>query len=145
MADRIGLQGEIKTSIHGRRLGFDRNEFMVGPKGTRQPITAATSDTTGTNLPNYGVCSVITTTNDTWVLTDPVVGGEVIILTGSTSTGVHTITCDNATMLSSVSSTGPGVTLTGAGAGFHLVGLSTALWGVTSRIGTTATSYVSSA
>jgi hypothetical protein len=146
MAQTINNTREkIKTSIHGRRLGLDHTERLAGVKGTRKALTEATSATTGTALPNHGFVSVVTTTNDTWTLTDPEIGCEVMILTGTTSTGVHTITCAAATILSSVSSTGPGVTLTGAGAGFHLVGLTTALWGVTSRIGTTATSYVSSA
>ena len=140
-----GLKNLVITSIHGRRLGFDVDDNLVGPKGLRKAVTAATSDTTGTNLVNYGVNSVATTTDDTWILADPVAGGVCILVTRTTSTGVHTITCDNATVLSSVSSTGPGFTLTGGGAGFHLVGLTTALWGLTSRIGTTATSYVSSA
>lgn len=136
---------DILTSVHGRRLGMSNDEFLVGQKDVKKVVTNATSDTTGTALPNHGIVSVVTTTNDTWTLTDPIVGVPVQLLTGSTSTGVHTVTCVAATILSSVSSTGPGVTLTGAGAGFHLVGLTTALWGVTSRIGTTATSYVSSA
>ena len=146
MAQSIAdIIGKMKTSIHGRRLGLDQTGRLTGALGTRKVVTEATSDTTGTALPNHGICNVVTTTNDTWTLTDPEVGCEVAILTGSTSTGVHTVTCAAATILSSVSSTGPGVTLTGSGAGFHLIGLSTALWGVTARIGTTATSYVSSA
>ena len=134
-----------QISIHGRRLAIDHDNRLVGVVGTRKVVTAATSDTTGTALPNHGFVSVVTTTDDTWTLTDPEVGCEVILKTGSTSTGVHTVTCVAATILSSVSSTGPGVVLTGGGAGIELFGLSTSLWGVGSRIGTTATSYVSSA
>ena len=142
MADIIG---KMRTSVHGRRLGIDHTGRAMGVTGTRKVVTAATSDTTGTALPNHGYCSVITTTDDTWTLTDPEAGCEVVLKTGSTSTGVHTVTCVAATVLSSVSSTGPGVTLTGGGAGITLFGLSTSLWGVSSRLGTTATSYVSSA
>ena len=145
MATLEGLRNEKMISVHGRKLALDKNGFIVGPTGRRQAITSATSDTTGTALPNYGHCSVVTTTDDTWTLTDPVEGGVVNIKTGSTSTGIHTVTCAAATVLSSVSSTGPGVVLTGGGAGIELVGLTTALWGVQSRIGSTATSYVSSA
>lgn len=136
---------EMLTSVHGRRLGIDNAEFLVGVKDVRHVVTDATSDTTGTNLPNHGFVSVVTTTDDTWTLSDPAVGVPVHLATGSTSTGVHTIVCAAATVLSSVSSTGPGVVLTGGGAGVELTGLTTALWQVTSRIGTTATSYVSSA
>ena len=136
---------QIKTSVHGRRLGIDHTEFLAGVKDIRRVVTQATSDTTGTALPNHGLVSVVTTTNDTWTLTDPVEGVQVELTTGSTSTGVHTISCAAATIVSSVSSTFGGVTLTGGGAGMILSGLTTAVWTVTSRIGTTATSYVSSA
>jgi len=135
----------IRTTIHGRRLGLDQDEFLVGVKDVRHVVTDATSDTTGTNVPNHGMVSVITTTDDTWTLNDPEVGCVVRLATGSTSTGAHTISCAAATILSSVSSTFGGVVLTGGGAGIELTGLTTAIWTVTSRIGTTATSYVSSA
>jgi hypothetical protein len=145
MTTLAGLRDEIQTSKHGRRLGLDNNDFLVGPRGLREGLTSATSDTTGTALPNYGLVSVVTTTDDTWSLTDPVAGCTVRLFTGSTSTGTHTISCAAATIVSSVSSTFGGVVLTGGGAGIELSGISTAVWAVTSRIGTTATSYVSSA
>jgi hypothetical protein len=144
MATLEELRNEKMISIHGRKMALDKDAFIVGPKGRRQPITSATSDTTGTALPNSGHCSVVTTTDDTWTLTDPVEGCVVNIKTGSTSTGVHTITFAAAAGLSSVSSTGTGVTLTGGGAAIELVGLTTALWAIQSRTGTTAQSYMSS-
>jgi hypothetical protein len=144
MATLENLRAEIQTSLHGRALGLDKDSFLIS-RGIRLGITSATSDTTGTALPNYGLVSVTTTTNDSWTLTDPVEGCEVHLFTGSTSTGTHTIVCAAATVLSSVSSTGPGVVLTGGAAAIVLVGISTAIWKVSSRTGTTATSYVSSA
>ena len=136
---------KILTSVHGLRLGLDNTERLVGVKGTRKVVTNGTSDTTGTVLPNHGLVSVVTTTNDTWTLTDPDVGCEVRLATGSTSTGLHTISCVAATIVSSVSSTFGGVVLTGGAAGMTLVGLTTAVWVMTSRTGTTANSHLSSA
>ena len=138
-------RGKILTSVHGRRLGIDHTERLAGVKGIRRVVTAATSDTTGTVLPNHGICSVVTTTDDSWTLTDPDVGCEVTIVTGSSSTGLHTITCVAATVNSSASSTGPGVVLSGGNAGITLVGLTTALWAVTATRGTTLQAHASSA
>jgi len=47
-----GLRKFIKTSIHGKRLGLDATERLVGPKGLRLAVTNATSASTGTQLPN---------------------------------------------------------------------------------------------
>lgn len=135
------LRNERKKSIHGRELGIDPNSFLVGPKGHRIPITAGTSDTTGTVLPNHGIVLVTTTTNDTWQLDDPVEGAVVYVGTGSSSTGTHTIVGENATFLSSDSSTGAGLVMVGGAACVTLAGLSTAVWKVLSiSLKTTASS-----
>ena len=139
------LRAERVTSIHGRRLGLDKDEFLVGPKGQRMAVTNATSDTTGTALPNHGVVNVVTTTNDSWTLSDPVDGCEVHIITGSSSTGIHTILANNAKFISSASSTSPSMTLTGAKGAAHLIGLTTALWKVVASAGTSAVTHVSTA
>ena len=96
-------------------------------------------------MPNHGLVSVVTTTDDTWTLTDPEIGCEVKLGTGSTSTGVHTITCVAATIVCSNSSTFGEVLLTGGTAGITLTGLTTAVWQISSRTGTSATVHLSSA
>jgi hypothetical protein len=125
------LANLIRTSIHGRRLGLDSNDFLVGNRGLRLPVTDATSDTTGTALPNHGMVSVITTTNDIWTLTDPVPGCQVTIFTGSSSTGTHNIVPAAATIISSNGVAGSSIAIAGAGASIRLVGISTAKWIVT--------------
>jgi len=127
---------KILTSVHGRRLGIDHAEFLAGVKGIRNVVTEATSATTGTNLPNHGLVSVVTTTNDTWTLTDPEAGVEVTLATGSTSTGVHTISNAAATIISSNGDAGDGVLLKGNGGFVKLMGLSTAVWMLTARAST---------
>lgn len=122
------LANLIRTSIHGRRLGLDNNDFLVGPKGIRPPVTDATSATTATALPNHGLVSVITTTDDGWSLTDPVPGCEVTIFCGSSSTGTHAITPAAATIVSSNGVAGSSISMAGAGASITLAGISTAQW-----------------
>ena len=138
------LRNSILTSVHGRRLGLDHNECLTGVKGVQRPVTQATSDTTGTALPNHGVNVVVTSTDDAWTLTDPFDGAEVTLMTGSSSTGVHTVTCAAAVIYSTNGIAGANVVLTGAGAAMTLRGLSTAIWAVQSRAGSTPSNYVSS-
>ena len=137
------MRARILTSVHGRRLGLDQNEFLAGSKGCRQVVTDATSDTTGTELPNHGVVSVVTTTNDTWVLEDPLPGVEVTLVTGTTSTGTHTVDVSPAVIYSTNGITGDQVLMSAAGAHCKLVGLTTAAWLVTSRASTAVTSISS--
>lgn len=141
------LRDLIQTSIHGRRLGLDNSGFMVGVKGLRKQVLAATSDTTGTTIPNNGFHTVVTTTDDGWPLEDPVAGCEVEIGTASTSTGTHTITPAAATIISTNGVAGSAIAMQGVGAFIRMVGISTAQWLVTSRGGSTtdgATVVVSS-
>jgi len=116
------------TSIKGRRLGLDHDEFLVGPKGMRNVVTAATSLTTGTALPNHGHVTLTSSNARTWTLTDPEVGCEVSLSITSSSTLLHTITPAAATFVSSASSTGASMILQGGGTGVTLIGLSTALY-----------------
>lgn len=138
------LRNQILTSIYGRRLGLDINETLVGIRGVRRQQTGGTSDTTGTNLPNNGYVSVVTTTDDTWVLDNAYVGAEVTLMTGSSSTGIHSINLGGSLCYSTQGIAGSTVVLTGPGAAISLVGISTALWQVTSRAASSASNYVSS-
>jgi len=127
------LRSNILTSIHGRRLGIDHNGFLVGPKPVRHQVTNATSDTTGTAIPNNGFHTVVTTTNDTWTLTDPAPGCEVTLGAGTVSTGIHTISPVAATIISTNGVAGSGIAFDGPGDSISLVGISTAQWMVTSN------------
>ncbi|MEK9736778.1 MAG: hypothetical protein VW239_05605 [Candidatus Nanopelagicales bacterium] len=106
---------------------------------------SGTSDTTGTALPNNGICSVVTTTDDTWTLSDPTyVGAQVTLMTGSSSTGVHSINLNNSVAYSTQGIAGSTVVLTGHGASITLLSISTAIWQVIGRSGSSASNYVSS-
>ena len=127
MATNETLRNRILNSIKGRKLGLGPNDELLGMKCVALGVTSATSDSTGTALPNAGIVSVVTSTNDTWTLTDPYAGAEVTLVTGSSSTGIHTITCAAAVIYSTNGIAGANVVLTGPGAAMTLYGLSTAV------------------
>jgi len=133
------IRSRILTSVHGRRLGIDNDEFLVGTKGPRYVVTDATSATTGTNLPNHGVITFDSTTGDTWVIDDPEAGVVAHLVSISTG-GAQVINTNNATFMTSGSSTGGVLTLTGL-AGVTLVGVSTALWAFAGSFGTTVAAH----
>ena len=116
-----------RTSIHGRRLGLDHDEFLVGVKGTRHVVTDATSLTT--SIPNHGYVSLNSSNAHTWTLADPEAGCEVKLVITSSSTKAMTITPAAATFISSASSTSATLTLLHGGNGLTLIGLTTGLYG----------------
>lgn len=123
------IKKKIRTSIHGRRLGLSHDDYLCGPKDTIRPVTNATSATTATALLPYGMHTVVTTTDDTWTLTDPPHAGlEVKIATNSTSTGTHTISPAAATITSTNGVAGSSIVMNGLGDRITLVALSTAEW-----------------
>lgn len=129
------LRNEIITSIFGRRLGLDNNGMLVGFNDNRIPITDATSDTTGTNIPGFGVTTVDTSTDDTWLLSAPVRGAMKYIYTGSTSTGIRTIKrADNSFAIrSSAASTLTTIVAQGGGLWLQLFGVSSAIYAIVGR------------
>jgi len=127
-----GLRKFIKTSIHGKRLGLDATERLVGPKGLRLAVTNATSASTGTQLPNYGHITLTSSNAREWQIADPVAGGEVSLSVVSTGSALMTVTPANATFVTSESSTGASMILKNGGTGVTLIGLSTALYGTRS-------------
>lgn len=130
------------TSIFGRRLGLKRivatdlnSEHLVGPNGIQVPVTNATSDTTGTVIPGYGVTNVDTSTDDTWLLGNPIPGILKTIVTGSTSTGIRTIKRQDNTFAiqTSANSTTTTIVAQAGGLVLELLGLTSALYIVKSR------------
>lgn len=136
------IRNNILRSIVGRRLGLGmavqtdvNSEHLVGTNGLRIPITDATSDTTGTNITGYGWTTVDTSTDDTWLLDNPVGGIFKTIYTGSTSTGIRTIKRKDNTFAiqSSANSTGTTIVAQAGGLTLTLFGVSSALYAVVSR------------
>jgi hypothetical protein len=138
-----GMRNAIKTGLFGRRVGLDNNDFLIGIPGTRMPVNAATSDTTGTAIPAYGFCSVDTTTNDGWTLGQPTVGATVTLFCATTSTGVRSIATAPATMTTTAGNAGSTITITERGGFITLMGVSTTQWAEVAR-SSTAACYASS-
>jgi len=127
---------KIKTSVHGRRLGIDHDENLVGVKAIRKVVTAATSATTGTVLPNHGFVTITSSNARSFILTDPIPGVEVSFAMLSSGTADVTILPQSATFMSSQNSAGTNLILGNAGRGATLMGLSTALWALSGSHGT---------
>lgn len=141
------LRGERNTSIHGRRLALDRNDFITGPKGLREPVFELTSASTAQTLNNHGltvinVTSAVTTATNAWFLPDPVPGGKVTIrsgIRGTTSTdGSTAIAIQRAStnfyIESSVHTSGVAVLLA-KGNAVTLAGISTGYYNAVGGIG----------
>ena len=73
------LRSAKQTSIHGRRLALDNNDYIVGPKGLREPVFELTSASTAQTLAGYGltvinVTSAVTTATNSFFLPNPTPG-----------------------------------------------------------------------
>lgn len=161
------LRGSILTSIHGRRLGFDSNDFLVGQKDALRPIQSLTSGSTAlvqtTKITNYGLTQLDVTTGAastassigtteaacTWQMDAPVAGVEKI-LTKVSATGGSTMPCivelsTGVTVTAidtTLGTTFTGINLQGVGAFVRLLGLGTTSWLVIGK--STGTSLASS-
>ena len=129
------LRNASITNLYGRRLGLDAGGRIVGTNGLRIPHGDATSDTTGTNIPGDGWTNVDTSTDDTWLLANPIPGAFKYIYTGTTSTGIRTIKrADNSFAIrTSGASTNTTIIAQGGGLLLTLFGVSSALYAVVSR------------
>lgn len=147
---RETLRNTIRTSIHGRRIGLTAGssanmEYIVGPDGFQSPhgavyeVQAATSDTTDTNITAYGLTTVDTSTDDTWLLDPPITGVTKILYTGSTSTGIRTIKRMDSSFAirTTASSTITTIAAQGGGMSLVLIGISSAIYGLISTAAST--------
>ncbi len=142
------LRNLVQTSIFGRRLGLDSNDFLVGPKAARLAVEDLT--TVATTVTNYGM-SVVTATGSTQgpvqhTLPAPVIGALKYLALHTTSTGSHQFlsTGNGASIYSASDGTTSGVVnLRHPGASVTLFGLTSAIWKVVSVTGSTTLTAVS--
>lgn len=77
------LRDKIITSIHGRRLGLDNDETLVGPKALKQAVQDLTSASTATALNAYGIVNItgtsLLTSGQVFLLSNPIPGVAVTI------------------------------------------------------------------
>ena len=134
-----GLRSQLITSIKGRRLALDPNDYLVGPRALREQIegfssggSTITSTSVATPLVAYGVSVVGATgasATTAYLLAAPVPGVTKTIFNPTTggvtvlTTAAGAFVCSTA----SAASTQGSITFVGKGACVDLIGLTTAL------------------
>jgi len=77
------LRNRIITSIHGRRLGLDSDESLLGVKDVKRVVQDLTSASTATAINNYGIVNIagtsLLTSAQVFLLSNPIPGVEVTI------------------------------------------------------------------
>ena len=145
------MRNKIQTSIFGRRLGLDTNDMVLGMNDFRRPITDLTSASTGTAIPAYGTVNIsgtsLLTSGQLFLLSQPVPGASVTInnvranaTAGTTGCTSMAIVRGNANMVVSSSEYSSGTSIILAeGMSVTLLGVSTAIYQVTARVGAVVT------
>ncbi len=121
---------KVLTSIHGRRLGLDKDGGLVTKDKERHPRNDFRQPTP------VGV-STLSSDATVYTLTDPQPGQEKQIFSLSTSTDARYVKTDGASIQSTAGASFNTIAFSGIGAGAVLRGLSTALWQITANIGGT--------
>jgi len=139
--DIEALRETYVKSLYGRRLGFDVDDTLVGPKGYRIPSENWSSDstfaTTDDSLTAFGVSIVGTSLSSgtssvssaCQQIAAPEVGVEKFIVNISTAVITIGTTLNSAFFSSTAGSTAVYMTMQGKGA-VHLIGLTTAVYQV---------------
>ena len=149
------IRRTVLTSLFGRRLGLDKDEFLVGHKDQRSVIQDLTSATTATAVLNYGISRVMTsgsTSLSQFILDPPAVGVSKWLILGGTAgssstgnqqfflSGVSGSTAVGSLVFSASQGTSsPWINLRGPSAYVKLKGVSTAQWMVVSQSGFSTT------
>jgi len=148
----MSYNSNMITSLHGRRIGLQLIstaqfggrqpcEVLVGPEDIRRGVT--TAEATGTTVPAWGVSFLPGTSagsSSVYVLEPPIPGVQKTICFTSGTTPQYLRTQNAETFKTSADSTVATVirsTLTSAV--IHLIGLTTAMWGLYLNGSTTIT------
>lgn len=128
------LRSSKVVSIYGRRLGIDKDDYLVGAPGLKEPIEDLTTST-GTDVKPYGIARVTATGSSQgpvqYNLGAPVPGITKTLLLDTTSTGSYQFlsTPNGASILSGSDGTTKSlINLLGQGGSVILKGLTTAKW-----------------
>jgi len=141
------IRSSIKTSIHGRRLGLNVDDYLAGPRALLQQVEDIDAST-GSSASPYGVTRSLTSgssVTSSYTLQAPIPGVVKTLTLQSTSTGGSQFTATNATIYTaSDGSSAAVVNLYAPGASVQLLGESTSVWRVIGgSLGTTTTPLVS--
>lgn len=127
------LRAQRQTSVHGRRLGIDKDDFLVGPKSIRHQVEDEQT-TAATSFSNYGLTRILTTGSTqtgAYTLQAPVVGASKRIVLMSSSTGCMVVRASGSALFygCSVSTAGSTViNLLGRGANVSLEAETSLAW-----------------
>lgn len=141
---------KIKTSIHGRRFGIDRNstgvsggtyehDLLVGPEDLRRGVT--TDNTTSANVRPFGVQVLPgTSAGSSSVYTiDPPIPGVTVIVVGSSNAGTFLKTnVGTETYMTTLGSSDTVLEFPSVGGVAHLTGVTTARFSVLLSTGVVA-------
>ena len=130
------LRNSVHTSIFGRRLGLDSDDYLVGPKSHKGAVEDLTTST-GTDVLAYGTARVTATGSSQgpvqYNLAAPVPGVQKVLCLNTTSTGSYQFlsTPNGASIRSGSDGTTKSlVNLLGQGGAVILQGITTAIWAV---------------
>lgn len=120
----------MRTSLHGRRIGLDGDNMIVGPPALKAGVTTGT---TGGNVPAHGVTVLNATAASTYTIDEPIKGvHKIIAVTAATSQAIKTAA---ATFVTTLGSSFRRLTFTTTGDGVVLAGISTSQYAVLSLTG----------
>lgn len=127
------LRSAILTSIFGRRMGLDSNNYLVGPTDFRNQIEDITS-TNATTVSGFGLTRILTSGSSQGpvqhTLPLPIPGVQKIIALQTTSTGSYQFlaAAGGSVLAASDGTTKALVNLIGQGGSITLEAVSTLIW-----------------
>lgn len=145
-----GLRSQYLTSLHGRRVALDANEFLVGPKDIRVQVAGVSaagstiiSTAVTSNLDPYGVSllgATLASGTTGYTLAAPIPGVRKVLFCPTSGYAVVGTTAAGAFICSTGSAASTYGTITFAGKGniCEMIGLTTALWGVLTNYAVTS-------
>jgi hypothetical protein len=121
---------DIQVSLHGRRLGLDKDDYLI-TKGLRLSVVAGS---TATTIAQGGLTS-LSSSSGTFTLEAPRAGLEKLLTTLTTSTLVRTVTLASGNFQTTSGSSFITATFAGQNFQLRLMGLSTAIYSVVNNVG----------
>jgi hypothetical protein len=159
---------EVLVSLHGRRVGLDKDGYLTTDVGIKVPTVAfgtsgsevaltvtatelnnwvdgagdlqtLSSGSTGTAVNIYGVSQITSTQNQNWTIAGAAAAGVRKVLLATGGSTSSTVTASGCNFCSTAAtSTGTVITFTGIGQSVTLTALSTLIWALTGDRGTVA-------
>lgn len=125
------LRSGIKTSIFGRRVGLDNNDYLQGPLSPKYATQTLTSASTATAILPYGYTALSSSNGATFAMAAPVEGVDKRIFDSSTASGSVVVQLPTGvTFITTAGSSFNQATFSGIGQTADLFGQSTSAYAV---------------